>query len=351
MFRHANRGVVISIYSAMCIMLLISIVIATNIGAVSVSPSIVFKIIVNNIAGENIFDPNEWDFAKESIIWNLRFPKVIVTAFTGAGLAICGIYMQVLTKNTLADPYILGISSGAASGATLSILIGSLPVIGSFSIQVGAFFGALISIALVMIIAGKSWSDGVTRLVLVGMAVASLFSAVTNFIIFITPDSRKLNSALFWMTGSFSGVSWSDMPPVIVCVAIGILVSIGIHGNLDAMLLGETMAGTKGVDTKKIKIIIVVVSTLITAVLVSISGVIGFVGLVIPHIGRMVMGTMHRKNIPISMLLGANFMVWADAVARVCIAPSEMPVGVITSLIGVPFFLFMIRKSRYGFGG
>lgn len=333
----------------MAMILVLSMVIATNIGAVAVKPATVFKIITNSITGTEIFDSSTWDLAQESIIWNLRFPKVIVTAFAGAGLALSGVFMQVLTKNPLADPYVLGISSGASSGATMSILIGSIPVLGHFSVSFGAFVGALVSIFLVMIIVGRGWS--ITRLVLVGMAVASLFGAATNFIIFVTPNAKKVASALFWMTGSFSGISWEDVLPAVLSVSLGILISFLIHNHLDAMLLGEDMAKTKGVDTKKMKWILIVISTFITAVLVSMSGVIGFVGLVIPHISRIFMGSTHKKMIPFTLLSGAIFMVWSDAIARVCIAPSEMPVGVITALVGAPFFLLMIRNSKYGFGG
>ena len=351
MFKHSKKSVIAMVYIVLAVFLLFSMVIATNIGAVSVDSATVFKIIVNSITKGKVYDASQWDFAQQSIIWNLRFPKVIITAITGAGLALAGVFMQVLTKNPLADPYILGISSGASTGAVFAILVGTLPFVGNVPLQAGAFVGALISIFLVLVVAGKEWSNGTTRLVLVGMAVSALFSALTNFIIFVTPNSRKLNSALFWMTGSFSGTGWSDIMPCLIVVLIGIIIAYAISSHLDAMLLGEEMARIRGVETKKIKIVIVLASTLITAVLVSVSGSIGFVGLVIPHIARVFMGTTHKRMIPFCLLFGGAFMVWADAIARICVVPSEMPVGVITSLVGVPFFLAMIRKSRYGFGG
>ncbi len=351
MLRYKDIKIVTLVFLALLGILIFSMVIATNIGAVDVESSTVFKIVVHKLSGGRYFDNSQWSYATESIIWNLRFPKVIITAITGAGLALAGVFMQVLTKNPLADPFILGISSGASSGATSAILLGSLPVIGQVSLQLGAFIGSIISILVVFVVAGKGWNYGTTRLVLVGMAVSSLFSAITNFIIFITPNAHKVANALFWMTGSFSGVSWSDVIPSAAVLIIGLLVTAPLNHHLDAMLLGEDLARTKGVDTKKVKLIIIIVSTLITSVLVSMTGIIGFVGLVIPHISRLLIGSTHKKMIPFCLVIGAIFMVLADMVARICIAPSEMPVGVITALIGVPFFLAMIRKSKYGFGG
>lgn len=351
MLRYKDIKIVTIVFLALCALLVFSMIIATNIGAVDVEASTVFKIIAHKMSGGRLYKNGNWDYATESIIWNLRFPKVLVAAIAGAGLALSGVFMQVLTKNPLADPFILGISSGASSGATASILLGTLPFIGNVSLQLGAFVGSIVSILVVFIVAGKGWNYGTTRLVLVGMAVSSLFSAITNFIIFITPNAHKVANALYWMTGSFSGVSWEDILPAAGVLIVGLVVTAPLHHHLDAMLLGEDMARTRGVDTKKIKIAIIIVSTMITSVLVSMSGIIGFVGLVIPHISRLIIGSTHKKMIPFCLVIGATFMVLADLVARVCIAPSEMPVGVITALIGVPFFLAMIRKSKYGFGG
>lgn len=349
MLKHAKTSVLVMVYAGLAVILLVSIVLAINIGAVDVSPAVTFRIIANKLLGNEVF-PVTWSSAQQSIIWNLRMPKVLVAGCVGAGLSLAGIFMQALTKNPLADPYILGISSGASTGATFVLLVGSIPLLGSVSVSTGAFIGALVTSVLVFCIAGKEGQNNTTKLVLVGMAVSAFFSALTNFVIFITPDSKKVNSALFWMTGSFSGILWSDVLPAVIALALGLLAAVFINRELDALLMGEEIARSSGVDTSRIKIIIILVSTLLTGVMVSMSGIIGFVGLVIPHICRSVVGASHRRLVPLSLLLGASYMIWADVIARVCVAPEEIPVGVITALAGVPFFLVMLKKSRYDFG-
>lgn len=328
------------------ILLVSCMIMAIYIGAVDLQTDWVYKIIINKTTGSEVFTPT-WPNYVEGIVWGMRFPKVIVVACVGAGLSLVGILMQSLTKNTLADPYILGISSGASTGATAVLLMGSIPFLNGLSVQVGAFIGALLSSFLVFSLGGKQ--SNTTKLVLTGVATSSLFSALTNVMIFMTPESRKVNSALFWMTGSFASVEWSDVLPIMIILIGTIVFMLWIHRALDAMLLGEELAITVGVNVTMIKIIIIVISTLITGIMVSVCGVIGFIGLIIPHVARSLIGATHTRLIPLTALLGAIFMVLADTLARVVVAPFELPIGVITAILGVPFFLYLLKRSSYSF--
>ena len=325
-----------------------SIVFAIHIGAVDLTPEWIYQILVNHLTGKEIYAV-EWPAYADGIVWGMRLPKVLVASCVGAGLSLVGILMQAMTKNSMADPYLLGISSGASAGATAAILVGSLPLIGAVTVQTGAFIGAIVSSVLVFILAGASGRVSSTKLILSGTAISALFSSMSNFMIFMQNNEKKLSSVLFWMSGSFASAKWVDVLPVFIVLIICIVIIILENRALDALLLGEEMAITIGVDVPKLKILIIIMSALVTGVMVSVSGTIGFVGLVIPHISRSLVGTAHKRMVPFSALLGAILMIWADAIARVVVAPSELPIGVVTAFIGAPFFLFLLRKSKYSF--
>lgn len=326
----------------MGLLLLLSIVLVIHVGAVEITAEWVFQILINNITGQEVY-PAQWPGYAEGIVWGMRLPKVLVAACVGAGLSLVGIMMQAMTKNAMADPYLLGISSGASAGATAAILLGVL------SVGTGAFAGAILSSVLVFLLAGASGRVSATKLILSGVAVSSLFSAVTNLLIFMQGNDRKLSAVLFWMTGSFASIAWRDVPGVALALFVCVVILLLIHRALDALLLGEEMAVTVGVDVPKLKVLIIVLSALVTGIMVSVSGTIGFVGLIVPHISRTLVGTVHRRLIPFAALLGGIIMIWADAIARVVVAPSELPIGVVTAFIGAPFFLVLLRKSRYSF--
>ena len=325
-----------------------SIVFAIHIGAVDLTPEWIYQILVNHLTGKEIYAV-EWPAYADGIVWGMRLPKVLVASCVGAGLSLVGILMQAMTKNSMADPYLLGISSGASAGATAAILVGSLPIIGAVTVQAGAFVGAIVSSVLVFILAGASGRVSSTKLILSGTAISALFSSMSNFLIFMQNNEKKLSSVLFWMSGSFASAKWADVLPVFIVLIICIVIILLENRALDALLLGEEMAITIGVDVPKLKILIIIMSALVTGVMVSVSGTIGFVGLVIPHISRSLVGTAHKRMVPFSALLGSILMIWADAIARVVVAPSELPIGVVTAFIGAPFFLFLLRKSKYSF--
>ena len=348
MLKNIRNSTFFLICAAMAGVLLLSIVLAIHIGAVDLTPEWIFQILVNNLTGREVYTP-EWPGYAQGIVWGMRLPKVIVAACVGAGLSLVGVMMQAMTKNSMADPYLLGISSGASAGATAAILLGSLPLIGAVTVQAGAFLGAIVSALLVFLLAGASGRVNATKLILSGTAVSALFSALSNLMIFLQSNDKKLSAVLFWMTGSFASAAWADVLPVFLSLAVCVVVMLFAHKALDALLLGEEMAITVGVDVPKMKLLIVVLSSLVTGVMVSVSGTIGFVGLVIPHISRTIAGTAHRRMIPFAVLLGAILMIWADALARVVVAPSELPIGVVTAFIGAPFFLLLLRRSRYSF--
>lgn len=349
MLKHIKSSTFWLICMLMMVLLVAVMILGINLGAVDLRPDWIFKIIVNNITGKEVY-PVEWAKSAQSIVWGMRFPKVIVCACVGAGLSLTGILMQAMTRNSLADPYILGISSGASTGATAILLMaGAFPALQGMSVGAGAFLGAMTSSVIVLVLGGASGRFNPGKLVLSGVAVSAIFSAVTNLLIFMSPDKRKVSSALFWMQGSFSSAKWEDVLPALLTLAIIFVIALMVNRSLDTLLLGEDIAITVGVNVQAMKLLIVISSSLVTAIMVSISGSIGFVGLVIPHVARTIIGTVHKRLIPFAILLGAIFMVLADMFSRVVVAPSELPIGVVTALLGAPFFLAMLRKSRYSF--
>lgn len=349
MLKHIKKSTFAIVCIVMLILLMAVMVLGINLGAVDLSPQWIFKIILNNISKREIFSI-EWENSVQSIVWGMRFPKVIVCACVGAGLSLTGILMQAMTRNSLADPYILGISSGASTGATAIILIGgAFPLLSGISVGVGAFAGAMISSVIVLILGGASGKFSPGKLVLSGTAVSAIFHALTNLLIFLSPDKRKVNSALFWMEGSFASAEWEDVFPAVATFIVIFAIAMLLNKSLDTLLLGDDIAITVGVNVKAMKLIIVAASSLVTGIMVSISGCIGFVGLVVPHISRTIIGTSHKRMIPFAVLLGAIFMVLADMFSRVIVAPSELPIGVVTALLGAPFFLAMLKKSSYSF--
>ncbi len=334
----------------LCVGLMFSLIASISLGAVSLDFNEVWKIVFNKLFSKELFQ-STWKTSTENIIWNLRFPRTMLAIIAGAGLSICGIMMQALTKNTLANPYILGISSGASTGAVIVIIFGGSSLFAIHNVSVGAFVGALLTSLLVFVLARQNGVFSSTRLVLTGVSVAALFSAVTSFLIFTAQEVTKVREALFWMTGSLGGAKWNKLllPAIwlLVCYTFIIIFSRG----LNSLLLGEGVAITLGVDTKFLKNAILFLGSILTGFVVSITGVIGFVGLIVPHIARTLVGSDHRRVTTLSMLLGPILLIWADILARILAKPEEIPIGVITAFLGAPFFIWLIRKSSYSFGG
>lgn len=342
-------------YTLFCIVMLFmlaaALVLSVLVGSVDIQPSVIGKVIVNNTLGKEVFEPT-WAKNTESIIWTLRMPRIMLSFVVGAGLSLCGILMQALTKNSLADPYVLGISSGASTGAVLAIILDWFSFAGRYSTMLGATFGAVLAIILAMRFANINNRITSTQLVLSGFAISAVFSSATNYFVYYSNTSTdKARSAMYWMLGSLSGATWEKLTLVLITFAICAVLIFLVHRVLDILLLGDDAATTMGVNLKKVKIIVVALSTVLTGIIVSVSGVIGFVGLVIPHISRSIVGSSHKRLIPAAILIGGFFMIICDVLSRVIVAPQELSIGVVTSFFGAPFFLFLIRKSRHKFGG
>ena len=281
---------------------------------------------------------------QEGIIWNLRLPRALMAALAGAGLALCGVILQSLLRNPLADPYILGISSGASTGAVLVVVLGVGA--GAVGLTTGAFIGSLAAFGFVLVLAFAS--GGTTdRVVLAGVAATQLFSALTSFIVYIAADAEQTRGVLFWLLGSLSSVGWSDVWVCGLVVLAGLVACLLHTSSLDAFTFGQDAAAALGVHVARTRLLLMVVTALITGVVVSTCGAIGFVGLVLPHAARALVGGRHRVLVPTAALMGAVFLVWIDAASRMVIAPQELPIGVATALIGVPAFVgLLLRKER-----
>lgn len=286
----------------------------------------------------------------DAIVWNLRLPRVVLAAVVGGGLSIIGVAMQTLVRNPLAEPYVLGISGGAAAGASLFYL-GFLPPLVSraISMPAAAFAGGLVSITIVYLVARSGSTISVARLLLAGVAMAALMGAITAVVTFASPEPDKLRAVLFWLQGSLSGTRWGMLPLPAIVTAAGLILLIALSRPLDAMLLGEEPAYSLGVPTERIKRVLIGLAALVTGSLVAASGAIGFVGLIVPHVVRFFTGVSHRRLLPASFILGAVFLIWADLAARMLLPSQELPVGALTAICGVPFFLSLLRRRHYRF--
>jgi iron complex transport system permease protein len=322
--------------------LVLSIGVAVTIGPANVSVPDVYRVMLTHMG----IGSSGVSRIQDGIVWELRLPRTLLAAVCGAGLALCGAIMQSLLRNPLADPFVLGISSGASTGAVLVAVLGVGG--GALSLSTGAFAGALLSFVLVMLLAAGA-GGGNDRVVLAGVAGTQLFSALTSFIVISSADAEQTRGVLFWLLGSLSGADWTD---VVLCGSVallGMVVCLFNTSALDAFTFGHDAAASLGVPVKWVRILLLVITALITASLVSAAGAIGFVGLVLPHAARFLVGARHRRLLPTTVVIGAIFMVWVDTIARTLFAPQEIPVGVVTALIGVPAFaliLFRLRRSR-----
>ena len=335
----------------MAVVLFLAMFLALRLGSVDMDASIIKGVLVNKLTGREYYEAT-WNASSESIVWDLRAPRVFTAFIVGAGLTLCGILMQVLTKNSLADPYVLGISHGASAGAVSVIMYGYLWFLDGYGTMVGAIGGALISIVLAMNIASVRKKITATQLVLAGIAVSALFNAITNLMIYHTKTgSDKVKTASYWMMGSLSGSSWEKLKYVTIAFLVCFALIMFLTRQLDVLMLGDDVAATVGVNTDKLKLMIILLATLLTGVIVSVSGPIGFVGLTFPHITRSIVGTKHRRLVPAAVLVGGSFLVVADILSRVIVAPEELPIGVVSAFFGAPFFLYLIRKGNKKAGG
>ena len=286
------------------------------------------------------------------ILLSVRMPRVFMAAIVGAGLSLSGVVMQAIVRNPLANPYILGISSGATLGAAAAILLGAFTFFGNYGTSLGAFLGALAASAFVFTVAfsGRG-SSSTVKLLLSGMAVNAICSSFTSFIVYTANDAEGIRDINFWTMGSLASTTWEMLPiPLWTVLMLGIFFLTQFRA-LDVMLLGQDAATTLGVNIVRLRKIYMVLSACITGVMVAMVGTIGFVGLIVPHVTRMFTGSEHRRLIPAALLLGGIFLVWCDVFARIYLQNVELPIGIVTGIIGGPFFIYLMLTRQYGFGG
>ena len=334
------------LFGALLVLLVLSVTFAVTIGPVYISPATVWKIIVSHVFG---LAQGEWTTGQDNIVWLIRLPRVLLAGIVGAGLAVVGVAMQATVRNPLADPYILGTSSGASVGAVAVIMLG-YNFFDPYSLSITAFLGALASFFIVFLLAQTSGRVSPTRLILAGVATAYILSAVTSLILFLG-DEQAIRTVLFWMLGTLAGAKWEFLTLPAAGLALGVFVLILHSRSMNALLAGEETATSLGVDTQRFRRQLLVVTALLTGVMVAVAGAIGFVGLMMPHIVRLVLGPDHRKVLPASALAGAIFLIWVDVGARTIVQPQELPLSIITALVGAPFFLWLLRWRRHAFGG
>ena len=326
----------------LCLILCISLVTALQFGAKFISLDQIISALLSMI------DVNATASMTNTIITDIRLPRLIYSVLTGIGLSLVGLLMQTVTRNALADPYVLGVSSGASTGAVFAIIMGGLPFLGQYNTPIFAALGAALSIILVLLCVSKSNSP--VKLILIGMGMTGVFSALTMMIIYGAKHEAQVRSAMFWLLGSFAGIQWSDLPLTAIIITLFMLYIYTFNQDLDVLLLGNHEAAQMGLSVKQLQLSIVIISSVVIATLVSKVGVVGFIGLIIPHLARIIGGPKHKHTLLFSALIGSIVMIWSDVLSRALYSPEEIPIGVLTSLLGAPLFIWIIM-NRYKHNG
>ena len=326
----------------LCVILCISLVTALQFGFTFISLDQIIPALMA------MMDPNATTTMTNTIITDIRLPRLIYSVLTGIGLSLVGLLMQTVTRNALADPYVLGVSSGASTGAVFAIIMGGIPLLEAYNTPVFAALGAALSIILVLLCVGKSNSP--VKLILIGMGMTGIFSALTMMIIYGAKHEAQVRSAMFWLLGSFAGIQWGDLPLTAIIVTLFMLYIYMFNQDLDVLLLGNHEAAQMGLSVKQLQLSIVIISSIVIATLVSKVGVVGFIGLIIPHLARIIGGPKHRNTLLFSALIGSIVMIWSDVLSRALYSPEEIPIGVLTSLLGAPLFIWIIM-NRYKHNG
>ncbi|CBG68165.1 putative FecCD-family membrane transport protein [Streptomyces scabiei 87.22] len=332
----------------LALLLLLSLVAGTGLGAAGIAGTDVLRFLWAGLTGGTV---HAGDAAAYTIVWEIRLPRVVLGAVVGAGLASVGVGVQAIVRNALGDPFVLGISSGAAVGANAVILLGAFAALGIWALSVSAFLSALAAMALVYALARSPHGLSPLRLVLTGTALAYGFEAVTTVMVFGAARGEAARSALMWLLGSLGGATWAQVPLVAVTVAAGWAWLRRRAESLNALALGDETSAALGVRPERLRRELFLVTAAVTGTVVAVSGAIGFVGLMVPHVVRMLVGADHRRVLAVAPLVGAVLLVWADVLSRLLLAPAELPVGVITAVVGVPAFLLLMRRGGYAFGG
>ncbi|NLO98541.1 MAG: iron ABC transporter permease [Peptococcaceae bacterium] len=328
-----------------CLVLVLICIFSFTIGPADISFREAAAIIFGRMPVlKNWIDLEQYSPVAQTIIWSLRMPRVILAALVGGALGVTGGAFQAFFKNPLADPYVIGVSSGAALGATVGIVSGTAGALGLMRIPLFSFLGALLTTWIVYSLA-KSYNRIVaSTLLLAGVALNSFMSAIMSFLMVI--NAEKIERIFLWLMGSFANRTWQHVLIAAPLIFVGVLILFSMAKELNAMVFGDSTAQHLGIDLRKIQIILLLAASLTAAGAVAICGTIGFVGLIIPHIARLLAGPDHRILLPFSFLLGGTVMVVADTLARTLFEPLEIPIGIITALFGGPFFIYLLKKKK-----
>ncbi len=348
--RLARRSSAISVTLAIVLVLLV--IVSGAVGAVEVDPGQAAQIVLGHLLPGMVWmSDGSLTPLQDQAVWQFRLPRALLAGLAGAGLALAGALMQVTVRNPLAEPYILGVSSGASVGAVLVIVLGSA-TLGGLSLNVAAFIGAVVACACVAVMARKDGALSPTRMILAGVALGTLFSAITSYLT-ISTDAQNVVSVLFFLLGSVSAATMPSLLGPAIALGIAFVVAMFLSRSLNALMTGDESAISLGVNPSRLRALMLVMASLLTGSVVAVAGGIGFVGLVIPHISRIVVGSDHRRMLPVTVLGGAVFLMMADLLARTVAMPTEIPLGILTAFVGAPFFLWLMRRSgaeQAGFG-
>lgn len=326
---------------ALLAVLVAAIGVAVSIGSVGVSLGTVATVVGDHVTGA----ATSASAVDDQIVWSLRLPRVLLAAVVGAGLAAVGVTLQATVRNPLADPYVLGVSAGAGLLAAVTIAFGSAAVAG-LSTSAAAFVGALAATLAVLALSRRGGRIAPGRLVLAGVTLSYLFSGATSFVIFQSANDNAAQSVLFWLLGSLSQSSWSNLSLPAAAVLLGGGWLMLQSRTLNALAAGDDTALSLGVAVQRARVRLLVVASLLTGVLVAVAGGVGFVGLIVPHLVRLAIGPDHRRLLPIAMLVGASYLVAVDLLCRVVVRPEELPIGIVTAVLGAPVFMWLLRRSE-----
>jgi iron complex transport system permease protein len=333
-----------AIIAGLAVLLVLVMAIAVGAGAVPIPLDTVWRVIASKLAPGSV--AVDWSAGRDNIVWQVRLPRIVLGAIVGASLAVVGAALQSVTRNPLADPHLLGISSGAALGAIVVLLHFGM-FLGLLTVPLFAFGGALLALGLVLAVSNLARAESAGRLVLAGVAVSFIITAAGNLFIFLG-DPRAAHTVIFWMLGGLGLAQWEQLPyPLAALLLCGGYLTMRARA-LNAMTLGDESATTLGIPAGRFRLQVFVACALLTGSAVAFSGVIAFVGLMVPHIVRMAVGGDYRRVLPLSALVGAIFLVLADIAARILMPPQDMPIGVLTGIIGGIFFVFLLRWGRRG---
>ncbi|MBU7598248.1 iron ABC transporter permease [Streptomyces sp. P38-E01] len=343
-----RRVPLVPLLCALAVLLPVSLVAAVSLGSSELGAARAMGYLWAGLFGGGIA-PDE--VAAYTIVWEIRLPRALLAAVVGAGLAAIGVAIQAMVRNALADPFVLGISSGAAVGANSVLIFGAFGALGVWAMSTAAFVAAMLAMALVYAVAASGGRLTPLRLVLTGTAMYYGFSALTTLMVFHAEHGEAARSAMMWMLGSLGGATWQSLPVAAAAVLFGIGHLLVSARRLNALAMGDETAAALGVRAERLRRELFVLTALVVGCAVAVSGAIGFVGLMVPHAVRMLVGADHRRVLLVAPPAGAVLLVWVDVLSRVLLAPVELPVGVLTAVIGVPCFLLLMRRRGYTFGG